>query len=211
MTRLSLFHWMMATLLIASLLSSCSPQPQKTLENLENASYSEVCAAQHYLRYAKQARQEGLTNIANLMEALAHSEYIQTEQIGQLRLRYDDHSLSELQDTLYVVGKTAENLQFVANAKYYKGKTAYPIFAATAADEQVYPVEGLFRQMTLVAQHHAKYCSKALEILNHDHDDHNVVNSWSVCPQCGCVYITACLTEHCVVCGEPASTFILFQ
>lgn len=211
MQRLFLFHWMMATLLMATLLSSCSPQPRKTIENLGNASQSEDCASHRYIRYADQARTEGYRNVANLLEALAHSEEVQE---GQIRLFLKSYGIADLEmipDTAYPVGTTLENLQFSVNAKTYKGTTAYPIFTATAADEHAYPVEELFRHMVLVAQCHAKYCSKALEILKHDHTDTNVVNSWSVCPQCGCVYITACLTEHCIVCGEPASTFILFQ
>lgn len=211
MQRLSLFHWMIATLLIAPLLSSCSPQPHKTIENLGHACQSEECAAHRYIRYAEQAQKEGLRNVANLLEALAKSEHVQDGQIRHFLEIYGIQEPAMIPDTAYPVETTLENLQFSVNAKTYKGSTAYPIFTSTAADEHAYPVEELFRHMALIAQQHAKYCRKAMDILTREHDDINLVNSWSVCPQCGSVYITVSLDENCTVCGRPAATFILFQ
>lgn len=202
---------MMATLLMATLLASCSARPQRTLENLQNAEQSEDYASLRYIRYAEQAQKEGYRNIANLLIALAHSEYVQAEKIRQCLDHYDLQEMKRQTDTLFAIGTTLENLQFAVDAKTYKNQTAYPIFTSTATNEQAYPIEELFRRMTLVAHYHAGYCSKAIEILCRDHTDINVVNSWSVCPQCGCVYITACSDEHCDICGEAASTFLLFQ
>lgn len=212
MTRLSLFHWMMATLLTVLILSGCAPQPQKTIQNLDNANQSEWGTSHRYACFAHQARTEGYPNIGNLLDALACSEDIHSKHIHSVLKQYGMPQQAFLSDSLDTpVHTTIENLLFSINAKTYIGQTAFPIFASTAANEYAYSVETLFHHLTLVAQRHAMYCHKALQNLLQDKTDLNVVGSWSVCPQCGCVYITASLEENCVVCGEPAGTFYLFQ
>ncbi|WP_298080844.1 hypothetical protein [uncultured Rikenella sp.] len=50
-----------------------------------------------------------------------------------------------------------------------------------------------------------------LGVLGRDGSDVNVINSWSVCPECGNLYYTTSLEENCALCLTPASLFFLFQ
>lgn len=209
MRRLSLPNRMWIWMAIP-LCYACSPRPVKTIENLRNAVVSEQNAAVRYRAFSVQARKEGFGNIANLLEAIACSAEIHAEHQRQFLSEYGENLLAAV-DSIGEVGSTIENLKMSARAETYKAKTAFPIFSAAAATEKVSDEEQYFRWMTTVALRHADHCRKALDKLQREGSDWNVVNSWSVCPRCGYPYKTASMDENCPVCSEPAGASVLVQ
>lgn len=192
------------------LLCACSSRPAKTIRNLQHVAASEQNAAIRYWAFSTQAREEGFRNIANLLEAIARSEQIHAERQRQLLSLYGEEAVAAT-DSVPRVGTTIENLRMSVRVEDFMARTVFPMFAAAAAAEGADRAEQSFRQITAVAVRHADYCCKALEKLETEGSDCNVVNSWSVCPQCGCAYKTASLHEACDLCDQAASSFILFQ
>lgn len=189
---------------------ACSPKPEKTIENLKNIAVSEQNAVFRYRAYSAKAREEGYHNIKNLFEAIAHSEEIHTEYPRRLMSEYGE-KLGIVTDSTSQVQSTHDNLKVAVREELYEFKTAFPIFAAVAGTEGASEIELFLQWMTAIAWRHEEYCRKALEKLETENSDWNVANSWSVCPQCGCLYMTASLNEVCDLCETPASSFILYQ
>lgn len=207
--QLFLSHWAWA-LFALPLFCACSSRPVKTIENMKNIVVSEQNAAVRYWAFSVQAKEEGYHNIANLLGAVARSEEIHAQRQQKMLSRYGKWDC-EATDTVPRVGSTFENLKTAVRVERYESETVIPIFLQVAASEGLNEAEQFFMWLSSVACRHADYCCKALEKLEKDSSDCNVVNSWSVCPMCGCPYTTATLSEACDVCETPASSFFLFQ
>lgn len=192
------------------LFCSCSSRPVKTIENLKNVVVSEQNAAVRYGAFSIQAREEGFHNIANLLRAIARSEEIHAEHQRQVLSKYGE-SVSGPTDSVPEVRSTLENLKTSLRVEVYESQTVFPIFMRVAAGEGINEAELFFQWVATVAGRHAEYCCKAMEKLEKEGSDRNVVNSWSVCPECGCPYTTVSLNEACDVCETQASSFFLFQ
>ncbi|WP_298064541.1 rubrerythrin family protein [uncultured Rikenella sp.] len=204
-----LSHW--AWLVMAlPLFCACSSHPAKTIENLKNMVASEQNAAVRYRAFSIQAREEGFHNIANLLVAIARSEEIHAEYQRKVLAEYGE-DVSMPVDSVPEVGSTLENLKNSLRVEEYESQTVFPIFMQVAANERMSEAEQFFQWVAAVANRHAEYCRKALGKLEKEGDDRNVVNSWSVCPRCGCPYTTVSLDEACDVCQMEASAFFLFQ
>lgn len=192
------------------LFCACSSRPAKTIENLKNVVVSEQNAAVRYGAFSIQAREEGFHNIANLLRAIARSEEIHAEYQRKVLSEYGEN-ISVPVDSVPKVGSTLENLKTSLRVEEYESQTVFPIFMRVAANEGMSEAELFFQWVAAVANRHAEYCCKALEKLEKEGSDRNVVNSWSVCPRCGCPYSTVSLTETCDLCETEASSFFLFQ
>lgn len=192
------------------LLFACSARPAKTIENLKSAVTSATSEAVHYRAFAAQARKEGFVNISNLLEAIARSEEIHAAYQREILSGYGEPVEKE-QLPVSRIGSTKENLEESFRTEHFMSETVFPIFEASAAAERATEAERLFQRATAVSALHTEYCRNALDKLETEDSDWNVVNSWSVCPRCGCPYMTAKLRENCNICEEPASSFILCQ
>ena len=192
------------------LLVACSSRPDRTIENLKNAVTSETGAAVRYRAFAVQAEKEGFVNISNLLEAIARSEEIHAVRQRKALSGYGE-PVGETNLPLPRIGSTRENLKMSLRTEHFMSQTVFPIFEASAAAEGATEADQLFRRATAVSVLHSEYCRNALDKLENEGSDWNVVNSWSVCPRCGCPYMTAKLRENCNICEEPASSFILCQ
>ena len=192
------------------LCGGCGSRPVETIENLKNISADEGYAARRYAEFSAQAEEEGLHNIANLFEALACSERVHTEKNFEILEEYGD-TLVGLRDSLLTRGRTLENLAVTVRVKDSMAKTLLPAFAEAAGRERAADAARLLEWMGTVAERHVIYCQRALVKLGRDGSDVNVINSWSVCPECGNLYYTTSLEENCALCLTPASLFFLFQ
>lgn len=193
-----------------SLFCACSSRPAKTIENLKNVVTSEQNAAVRYMAFSMQAKEEGFRNISNLFEAIARSEEIHARRQQTMLARYGE-TISAATDSLPEVRQTADNLKTAIHVEEYEAMTVFPIFSSAAEAESVAEIAQFFRWVAAVAERHSLFCRKALARLERDGSDSNVINSWSVCPECGCLYWTTNLEDNCILCQSPASSFILFQ
>lgn len=92
---------------------------QKTQENLSTAMHGEAFAYAKYLLFAKQARQHGNIELANLFTRAANTERFQ-------------HFAEEAQ-LAGLVGSDAENLKDAIKGESYEVETMYREFAEQAA------------------------------------------------------------------------------
>lgn len=192
------------------LFCACSSRPAKTIENLKNIVASEQDAAVRYMAFSVQAEEEGFRNISNLFEAIARSEEIHAGKQQAMLSRYGE-TTGRAVDSLPEVRRTIDNLKMAIHVKEYEALTVFPIFCSAAETENAAEIAQFFRWVAAVAEKHSYFCRKALTRLERDGSDGNVVNSWSVCPECGYLYWTTSLEDNCILCQSPASSFILFQ
>ena len=192
------------------LCGGCGSRPVETIENLKNISADECYAAERYADFSEQAKEEGLQNIANLFEALACSERVHTQKNREILEEYGD-SLVGRRDSVFLVGRTLDNLAVTVRVKDSMAKVLFPAVAEAARRERASEAARLLDWMGTVAERHVIYCQRALVKLGRDGSDVNVINSWSVCPECGNLYYTTSLEENCALCLTPASLFSLFQ
>lgn len=204
------FVYVLGVVTVVSLLYGCSSRPVKTLENLENTLISEREATYRYAAFSRQADDEGWTHVANLLEAMAHSEAIHVMRQQQLLMNYNVRIMTP-PDTLVQVGQTIDNLAVSMKTEQFFARTAFPIFITSAEAEDARKISNCFEWNMRIAGRHANYCRNALETLEKDSSDRNIVSSWSVCPQCGCLYPTAALPSVCDICGEEGGQFDSFQ
>jgi len=92
---------------------------QKTQENLSTAMHGEAFAHAKYLLYAKQAKRNGNTELANLFTKAANTERLQ-------------HFAEEAQ-LAGLVGSDADNLKDAIKGESYEVDTMYREFAEQAA------------------------------------------------------------------------------
>lgn len=196
--------------MFVSLFCACSSRPAKTIENLKNIVVSEQNAAVRYLAFSAQAKEEGFRNISNLFEAIARSEEIHACRQQAVLARYGE-TAGRAVDSLPEVRRTVDNLKAAIHLEEYEVLTVFPIFCSAAEMESAAEIAQFFRWVAAVAERHSLFCRKALTKLERDGTDGNVINSWSVCPECGCLYWTTNLEDNCILCQSPASSFILFQ
>lgn len=196
--------------MFVSLFCACSSRPAKTIENLKNIVASEQNAAVRYMAFSAQAREEGFRNISNLFEAIARSEEIHACRQQTMLARYGE-TTGRAVDSLPEVRRTVDNLKVAIHVEEYEALTVFPIFWSAAETESAVEIAQFLRWVAAVAERHSLFCRKALTKLERDGTDGNVINSWSVCPECGCLYWTTNLEDNCILCQSPASSFILFQ
>lgn len=92
---------------------------QKTQENLTTAMHGEAFAYAKYMLYAKHARQNGNTELANLFKTAANVERFQ--------------HLAEEAQLAGLVGSDADNLKEAIKGESYEVETMYRQFAEQAA------------------------------------------------------------------------------
>jgi rubrerythrin len=90
-----------------------------TREDLLTAMQSEAFAYASYMLYATTARQDGRKEIAEMFEAIAHTELHQ--------------HFARLAEAAGLVGGDADNLRAAIEAESYKIEIMYPSFAEHAA------------------------------------------------------------------------------
>lgn len=171
---------------------------------------SEQNAAVRYKAFSAQAEKEGLHNIANLFEAISRSEEVHASKQLDMLAQFGVVAGSAT-DSLPEVGWTVDNLKAAIQVEDSESLTVFPIFCSAAETENAVEIAQFLHWVAAVAERHASFCRKALMKLERDGSDCNVINSWSVCPECGCLYWTTSLEENCMLCQAPASSFILFQ
>jgi rubrerythrin len=122
----------------------------RTEQNLMEAFAGESQANRKYLAYAKQAEQEGFTQVARLFRAAAEAETV--------------HAHAHLR-TLGPNKTTAENLRDAIAGETHEFKTMYPAMIAVAQEEGHKAAERSFSYANEVESIHAALYQNALDNL----------------------------------------------
>lgn len=129
----------------------------KTADNLKEAFAGESMANRRYLYFARQARTEGHTDVADLFEDNAKAET--GHAFGHL-----DH-LTHVADpaTGEPIGDTEKNLMSAVAGETYEFTAMYPGFAKTARDEGFDEIADWFSTLARAEKTHAGRFQKGLD------------------------------------------------
>lgn len=180
----------------------------KTEQNLLKAFAGESQARMRYVMFAKQARKEGLEQIAMLFEETAMNE----EQHAKRFFSYLEGEMVEITATYPAgkVGTTLENLKAAAEGEYEEWSHLYPEFAKVAEEEGFKEIAAVFRLIAKVEVAHEKRYRKLYENLEKGMVfKRNGKVIWK-CIKCGYLHEGEEAPKVCPACLHPQAYFELF-
>jgi len=152
-----------------------------TIDNLKEAFAGESQAFRKYIKFATQAEQDGLPNIARLFRTAAEAE----------RIHAEGHLVA-----LDGVGTTVENLKAAIAGETYEYTEMYPPMLEQAAAEQ-HKAKRMFEFAVQAEAVHAKLYQTALAAAEKGQD---LQTEFYLCPYCGYIE-TGKPTAACPICG----------
>ncbi len=162
---------------------------EKSSEDLKTAFAGESQANRKYTAFAKQADEDGFSQVARLFRAVAHAETV--------------HALNHLR-VMGGVQSTTDNVKAAIAGENYEVSTMYPEFMQDAESEGAKRALASFRWAFEVEKVHEALYTKALECLQAGTDA--PPTEYTVCPFCGYTH-EGPAPEKCPVCGTPGSRF----
>ncbi len=159
---------------------------KKTIKNLKEAFAGESQANRKYLAFAKQAEEEGYSQIAKLFKAAADAETVHAHN----HLRAMDG-----------IKSTKENLQAAVSGETYEFEQMYPDMIEEAKKEDEDEARTSFNFANKVEKIHAGLYKKYL-----DNMGDNAEEDIYVCQFCGNT-VEGDAPDKCPVCGRPKEMF----
>ena len=180
----------------------------KTEQNLLKAFAGESQARNRYIMFAKQARKEGLEQIAMLFEETAINE----EQHAKRFFGFLEGGMVEITATYPAgkVGTTLENLHEAAEGENEEWTILYPEFAKIAEEEGFREIAAAFKMIAKVETAHEKRYRKLYENLEKGMVfKHNNKIVWK-CIKCGYLHEGEEAPKVCPACLHPQAYFEIF-
>lgn len=160
----------------------------KTKKNLEAAFAGESQARNKYTYFAKVARKEGYSYIADAFEESADNER--------------QHAKDEFK-LLGGIGDTIANLKAAIEGEAYETQNMYPTFAREAEEEGNLEAAKLFKQIAKVEAHHeARYRALLEMVENKTVYTRETPIKWK-CSVCGFIYEGTQPPTVCPCCKHP--------
>ncbi len=180
----------------------------ETEKNLLKAFAGESQARQRYDMFAKQARKEGLQQIAAIFEETALNEMVHAKTF----FRFLEGGMVEITASYPAgkIGTTLENLKAAAEGEHEEWTDLYPHFAEVAEKEGFKEIAAAFRLIAKVEKEHEARYRKL-----YDNLDKGMVFKrngkviWK-CRVCGYLHEAEEAPEVCPVCKHPQAYFELF-
>jgi rubrerythrin len=190
------------------LITSCTPNPVKTIENLKAAYNGESTASAKYAAFAEKAKADGLDTVARMFLATSKAEAIHAgnhlkvlEKLGE--------KVAGPQIGAFNVLSTAENLADAIKGETYEINTMYPEFIAAAEKEKCTDAVKSFTWALDTEKKHQAFYNTALASVSAG-GEKTLPANWFVCPVCGNTYDAGTVTEACDFCMTPKDKFISF-
>lgn len=179
----------------------------KTEQNLLKAFAGESQARNRYDFYAKQARKEGLEQIAALFLETAENERSHAKQF----FKHLEGGMVEITATYPagMIGTTLENLKAAAEGENEEWTILYPEFARTAEEEGFKKIASLFKVIAKIEKAHEKRYRKLYDNLEKGlvfEREEKVV--WK-CRVCGYLHEGKKPPLYCPACEHPQAYFEL--
>ena len=177
----------------------------KTEQNLLKAFAGESQAKMRYEYFAKQAKKEGLQQIAAIFEETALNERAHAKRF----FKFLEGGMVEITASYPagIIGTTLENLKASAEGENEEWTELYPEFAKIADDEGFKKVAAAFRNIAKVEKAHEKRYSQLYNNL----ENGNVFEKsgtvvWK-CRNCGYLHEGVKAPELCPACLHPQAYF----
>lgn len=177
----------------------------KTEQNLLKAFAGESQAHQRYSYFAKQAKKEGLEQIAGIFEETAFNE----TQHAKRFFKFLEGGMVEITAAYPagVIGDTLENLKASADGENEEWSDLYPEFAKVAEEEGFKLIANVFKQIAKVEKAHEERFRKLYDNLEagmvFKRDDKVV---WK-CRNCGFLHEGTVAPKKCPACDHPQAHF----
>lgn len=177
----------------------------QTEKNLLKAFAGESQARMRYDYFAKQAKKEGLEQIAALFEETALNE----KEHAKRFFKFLEGGMVEI-TAAYPAGKigsTLENLQAAAEGENEEWTTLYPEFSKVAEEEGFHDVASTFKFVSMVEKAHETRYRKLYNNLEQGKvfkKDDNVI--WK-CRNCGYLHEGTIAPKTCPSCLHPQAYF----
>ncbi len=177
----------------------------KTEQNLLKSFAGESQARMRYEFFAKQARKEGLEQIAAIFEETAWNERSHAKQF----FKFLEGGMVEITASYPAgkIGSTLENLKAAADGENEEWTELYPEFAKIAEAEGFKEIANKFKLIAKVEKAHEDRYRKLYETLESgrvfERSDKIV---WK-CRVCGHLHESKKAPKECPVCGHPQAYF----
>ncbi len=177
----------------------------RTEQNLLKAFAGESQARNRYEFFAKQAKKEGLEQIAGLFQETANQE----KEHAKRFFKFLEGGMVEITAAYPagVIGHTAENLKAAAAGENEEWSELYPMFADIAKEEGFAEIAAAFRMIAKVEEQHEKRYLKLLDNLEKgvvfEKDD----EVYWMCRNCGYIHKGKKAPKQCPACLHPQSYF----
>ena len=177
----------------------------KTEQNLLKSFAGESQARMRYTYFAKQAKKEGLEQIASIFAETADQE----EQHAKRFFKFLEGNMVEITATYPAgkIGTTLENLKASAEGENEEWTELYPAFAKVAKEEGFDEISLAFKMIAKVEKAHERRYTKLFEKLDSGHvfsREDKIV--WK-CRNCGFLHEGKKAPEKCPACLHPQSYF----
>lgn len=181
----------------------------KTEQNLLKAFAGESQARMRYDYFAKQAKKEGLEQIAAIFEETSLNE----KEHAKRFFKFLEGGMVEI-TTSYpagIIGTTMENLKAAAEGENEEWTELYPMFADIAEEEGFKAVALAFRNIAEVEKaHEARYLKLYSNLENGKVFERDGVIVWK-CRNCGYLHEGKKAPKTCPACLHPQSYFEILE
>ena len=177
----------------------------RTEQNLLKAFAGESQARMRYDYFAKQAKKEGLEQIAAIFDETALNEREHAKRF----FKFLEGGEVEITVSFPAgkIGDTKENLLAAATGENFEHATLYPGFAAVAEKEGFFEVAETFRKIAVAEkQHEKRYRALFQNVMNGKVFKKDKVLQWR-CGNCGYIHEGNEALEKCPACLHPKAHF----
>ena len=177
----------------------------RTEQNLLKAFAGESQAMNRYLFFAKQAKNEGLEQIAAIFEKTAWQE----QQHAKRFFKFLEGGEVEITATYPagIIGTTAENLKAAAGGENEEWTLLYPQFSEIAKEEGFPQVATAFKIIAKVeAEHEKRYLKLLARLEKEEVFKREEATKWE-CRNCGYVHEGKNPPENCPACQHAKAYF----
>jgi rubrerythrin len=177
----------------------------KTEQNLLKSFAGESQARMRYNYFAKQAKKEGLEQIAALFEETAENERSHAKQF----FRYLQGGMVEITAAYPagVIGNTLENLKAAADGENEEWTHLYPEFARIAEEEGFKDIANTWKMIAKVEKaHEDRYRKLYNNLESGDVFKKNGKVIWK-CRVCGFLHESEKAPKECPLCHHPQAYF----
>lgn len=199
---------LMMMILAVGFFVSCKMGVKKsnaTINNLNVSIAGEIAAGVKYAAFADKAREEGLTKIAIIFDAISKSEGVHAanhmDVLTSLGVKMDSIN------PIFEVKTTKQNLEAAIEGESYESKTMYPDFIKIATGEKIDNAVQSFTWAMNTEKKHEVYYEMVLRELNNK-TLANLPSIYYVCPECGNTFVTGFKDRKCPFCYTSGDQFI---
>ncbi|MBN2174263.1 MAG: rubrerythrin family protein [Bacteroidales bacterium] len=181
----------------------------QTEKNLLKAFAGESQARMRYDYFAKQARKEGLEQIAAIFDETALNERSHAKQF----FRFLEGGMVEITASYPagIIGTTLENLKAAAEGENEEWTELYPHFADLAEQEGFKKIAVMFRLIAKVEKAHEERYRKLYNILEQGKVfERDGVVIWK-CRVCGYLHEAKKAPKNCPACNHPQAYFEILE